>query len=61
MGTHYSHFQKEERDQLEVLLKTGISNLSLTYLAKIDQQYIERLQNVNRLLPIHLPKRRRII
>ncbi len=29
MGTHYSHFQKEERDQLAVLLKTGISKQSI--------------------------------
>ncbi len=43
MGTHDSHFQKEERDKLEVLLKTGISKQSIAYLLRKDRStiYIE--------------------
>ncbi|MCP3680085.1 MAG: helix-turn-helix domain-containing protein, partial [Gammaproteobacteria bacterium] len=42
MGTHYSHFQKEERDQLEVLLKTGISKQSIADILGKDRSTIYR-------------------
>ncbi|MCP3679434.1 MAG: helix-turn-helix domain-containing protein, partial [Gammaproteobacteria bacterium] len=42
MGAHSSHFQKEERDQLEVLLKTGISKQSIADILGKDRSAIYR-------------------